>query len=288
MFSRKKYDSGYGSNYGYGYGYGYSSGYGYDDYNKYYSGNYAYKSNLKVHEAIKILRTNIQFSAIDKPVRTIVVTSSIPGEGKSTISHFLAIEMAKAGNKTLIVECDLRRPTQNRMFNTKTDRGLTKYLAGECTLEEAAIPTSTENLFFLDVDARVINPVELLGSDRFIKAMDEMKEKFDIVIFDTLPMNQFIEGALVAAHADGTVIVVRAKQVDQRSVEQTIAQLRKANANILGVALNDVKSSRRGYYNLYRKYNSYYGYNNYYGNYGYGKNDNSYDNNGNDSNLLNK
>lgn len=241
---------------GYGYGYGYYPGAG---------------NNNKVHEAIKTLRSNIKFSGIDNPIKTIVITSSIPGEGKSIISNFLAIEMAKAGNKTLIVECDLRRPTQGNLFKIRPKKGLTKYLAGDCTLEEAATATNTENLYFLDVDAKIVNPVELLGSDRFKKAMDEMKEKFDIVIFDTLPLVSFIEGALVAANADATVVVVRAGYTPRREILASLDQLEKANANVIGTVLNGIEETDSAQYYGYRKYSKYqrgyYGHKNYNYNY---------------------
>lgn len=251
---------GYGYSYGYGYGYGYG----------YYPGE---SNNNKVHEAIKTLRSNIKFSGIDNPIKTIVITSSIPGEGKSTISHFLAIEMAKAGNKTLIVECDLRRPTQGNLFKVRPKKGLTKYLSGDCTLEEAATVTNTENLYFLDVDSKVVNPVEMLGSDRFKKAMDEMKEKFDVVIFDTLPLTSFIEGALVAANADATIMVVRAGYTPQRAVLVSLDQLEKANAKIIGTVLNGIEESDSGRYYGYHKYSRYN--KRYHGKYGY--NYDSYD-----------
>lgn len=254
-------------NYGYDYGYSGSYGYGYG-YGSYSGGS----TNGKVHEAIKTLRSNIKFSGIDNPIKTIVVTSSIPGEGKSTISHFLAIEMAKAGNKTLIVECDLRRPTQGNLFKVRPKKGLTKYLSGDCTLEEAAAVTNTENLYFLDVDSKVVNPVEMLGSERFKKAMEEMREKFDIVIFDTLPLASFIEGALVAANADATIVVVRAGYTPQRAIVGSLDQLEKANANVIGTVLNGIEETASGQYYGYYKYRK----NSRYGKYNYDSYDSYY------------
>ncbi len=254
-------------NYGYDYGYGGSYGYGYG-YGSYSGGS----TNGKVHEAIKTLRSNIKFSGIDNPIKTIVITSSIPGEGKSTISHFLAIEMAKAGNKTLIVECDLRRPTQGNLFKVRPKKGLTKYLSGDCTLEEAAAVTNTENLYFLDVDSKVVNPVEMLGSERFKKAMEEMREKFDIVIFDTLPLASFIEGALVAANADATIVVVRAGYTPQRAIVGSLDQLEKANANVIGTVLNGIEETASGQYYGYYKYRK----NSRYGKYNYDSYDSYY------------
>lgn len=248
MFSKSKkknnsYNYGYRYSYGYGYGYGYGNGYGYD------------KGNFQ--ETIKTLRTNIQFSGIDNPIKTICMTSSIPGEGKSTISHFLAIEMAKAGNKTLIVECDMRRPTQGNMFQFRPKKGITAYLSGECSLEEVATKTQTDNLYFLDVDAKVVNPVELMDSQRFRQAVEEMKEKFDIVIFDTLPLMMFIESAIVASLSDATVIVIRKGRADIKSIKSSIQQLEKANANIIGAVYNDADEEKGlakiGYYGLYRQ-----------------------------------
>lgn len=221
------------SKYGYGYGY------------------YPEENNSKVHEAIKTLRSNIIFSGIDEPIKTIAVTSSIPNEGKTVISHFLATEMAKAGNKTLIVECDLRRPAQANLFKSRPKKGLTKYLSGDCTLEEAATVTNTENLYFLDADSKVVNPAETLGSERFKKAMEEMKEKFDTVILDTPPVTSFIDGALVASNSDATVVVIRAGYTPQRAVAASIDQLEKANAKIIGTVLNGIEDTESGQYYKY-------------------------------------
>ena len=254
-----------GPNVGYGYGYGYG----------YYPNE---SSNNKVHEAIKTLRSNIKFSELEESIKTIVITSSIPGEGKSTISHFLGIEMAKAGNKTLLVECDLRRPTQGNLFKMRPKKGLTTYLSGECTLEEAASFTNTENLYFLDVDSKVVNPVELLGSERFKNAVAEMKRKFDIVIFDTLPLVSFIEGALVAAMADATIMVVRANYTPQRAVIASLDQLQKANAKVIGTVLNGIEESETSQYYGYRKYSKYG--KRYYSKYSYNYDNNYYSDSG--------
>lgn len=275
MFGKKKKNlGGYGYNYGYDYGYGYGyDDYGYGDSGYYGKDGYGYGyGSSKIHEAVKTLRTNIQFSGIDNPVKSIVVTSTMPGEGKSTISHFLAIEMAKAGNKTLIVECDMRRPTQGNLFKIRPKKGITTYLSGECTLEEAATLTTTENLYLLDVDARIVNPVELLGSERFEKAMAEMKEKFDIVIYDTLPMGMFIESALVASHADATLLVIRKGRAEVTAIQAALAQLEKANARIIGAVLNDADVQKSlGYYGYYKyKYRKSYGKYKYNYDYGYG------------------
>lgn len=257
MFGKNK------DNYSYGYG-SYGSYGSYGGYGGYGGYGYGY-DNGNFQESIKTLRTNIQFSGIDKPIKTICLTSSIPGEGKSTISHFLAIEMARAGKKTLIVECDMRRPTQGKMFKFRPKKGLTSYLAGECTLEEAATQTKTENLFFLDVDARVVNPVEILDSNRFHKAIEEMKSKFDIVIFDTLPISMFIDSAIVAAKVDATVMVIRKGKSDSKTISNSIEQLQKANANIIGAVFNDADPEKGigkyGYYKGRYKYK--------YGKYGY-------------------
>ena len=244
--SRKKNANPYDYTYNYGYYYG-SDGY--------------YGKNMQVREAIKTLRTNIQFSGIDNPIKSIVLTSTIPGEGKSTIAHLLAIEMANAGKKTLLVDCDMRRPTQRKLFNMKPEKGITAYISGECTLEEAATPTEERNLYFLDVDAKVTNPVELIGSDRFKTAMEEMRNKFDIVIYDSLPLKMFIEPAILAANSDATVFVIRYRFADVKSIGDCFEQLKKANARVIGSVFNGTDPVSGGYgYKSKNRYSGNYGY----------------------------
>ena len=208
-----------------------------------------YSTGANIRDAVKTLRANIRFSGIDKPMQTIVMASSTSGEGKSTLSLFLGIAMAEAGHKTLVVESDLRRPMLSRMLKVLITQGIVNYLAGNCTLSDAVIQTQVNDLFVMGVETKVANPVELIGSQRFTAALHEMKQNYDVIIFDTPPINTFIEAALIAAQADGTIIVLKSGQTDHREAKDTLMQLQKANAHILGVALNDVvKTAGKDYY----------------------------------------
>lgn len=209
------------------------------------------KSGLQ--DAIRRLRTNIQFSSVDKPVQSIVVTSVMPHEGKSSVSAYLAIAMAETGKKTLIIDCDCRRPMIASYFKQRPPYGLTEVIAGEVLPEHAVSQTAQENLFFIDTKT-LANPVEVLGSKRFADVFAGLKQSFDMIILDTPPLCSFIEAALLAREADGTVLVIRPGATEIAAAKEAVAQLEKAEARLLGVALNGVKESGTHYY--YSRYYS--------------------------------
>ncbi len=205
-----------------------------------------------VLDSIKTLRTNIQFASISRPIKTITMTSSVPNEGKSTVATFLAIAMAENHKKTLLVECDLRHTTLRKRMKLPKSGGIINYLSGNTTLEEALTVTAHENLYFLDAETRVPNPVEIISSEAFDNMVTKLKEMFDIIIFDTPPVGTFIDGALFAAKSDATIMLVKQGYVDKKLFRRSYEQLEKANANIIGVVFNQVEKVRSGYY--YGKY----------------------------------
>ena len=209
-----------------------------------------------VLDSIKTLRTNIQFASISREIKTIVMTSAVPNEGKSTVSTFLALAMAESGKKTLLVECDLRHTTLRKRMKIPRNVGVVSYLQGRTTLEESISATPYENMFFLDAEARVPNPVELISSEAFGEMIKALREMFDIVIFDTPPVGTFIDAALFAAKSDGTIILIKPGVVEKRLFKKCIEQLEKANANIMGVIFNGIEQMHAGYYGKYysRKY----------------------------------
>ncbi|MBR6535316.1 MAG: CpsD/CapB family tyrosine-protein kinase [Clostridia bacterium] len=212
-----------------------------------------------VLDSIKTLRTNIQFASISHEIKTLVMTSCIPNEGKSTISTFLALAMAEAGKKTLLVECDLRHTTLRKRMKIPRSNGMVNYLQGNVSLEEAISVTAYDNLYFLDAETRVPNPVELISSKPFTDMMDKLRDMFDIVVFDTPPIGTFIDAALFAAKSDATIVLVKPGVVEKRLFKKCIEQLEKANANIIGVILNGTDQVHSGYYGKYynRKYYKY-------------------------------
>ena len=209
-----------------------------------------------VQNAIKRLRTNIRFSAVDRPIQTIVITSAEQDEGKTGTSVYLAIAMAEAGKKTLVINTDCYKPYLGSRMGRKATKTWTDLLYGDATAEEAIMPTTQENLYFLEADQSVAYPVELIGSKKFSNMIDKLKESIDIIIFDTPPLGAFIEAALLAEKADGTILVMKSGSTDAKVALDVVEQLKKANAHLLGVVLTDVEQSSHDtyyYYNYHGK-----------------------------------
>lgn len=205
--------------------------------------------NRHVLEAVKTLKSNIMFSSIDKPIQSLVLTSTEVGAGKTTTSTLLGITMAESGKKTLLVELDLRRPNLGNTLGLRHETGISNVLLGEKTLAEVTCETPYKNLYFVDSGPIPPNPVEMIGSQQFKHFMEAVKKEYDIVIYDMAPVGLFIEPALVAAQVDGVVLVIGQGQADYRVAQEAKVQLEKAHAKLLGVVLNKVKQKgSKGYY----------------------------------------
>lgn len=207
----------------------------------------------EVSEAFKTLRTNIRFSSVDKEIRTLAITSAMPEEGKTTVAISLAAAMAEEGKKTLLVEADCRRPM---VANRRSLRPATNWLEllydDSIPVMNAVEPTRQKNFYFLDSGRDMKRPVEILSSKKFRMLVEKLKQEFDIVIFDTPPVGVFIDAAILSEMMDGTLLVIRAGMVDAKKEQEVVAQLKKAKANILGVALNGVRSYSDDYGYYYR------------------------------------
>ncbi|MCI8496755.1 MAG: CpsD/CapB family tyrosine-protein kinase [Clostridiales bacterium] len=202
-------------------------------------------------DAIKTLRSNIQFASIDKPIKTILITSVVPHDGKSTTALFLGISMAEEGKKTLIVETDYRRPMVARKLGKHAPKGILSLLSGDATIDQAVEPAGMDHLYYLDAEALVVNPVELINSQKFAELVKQLREKFDTVIFDSPPLGLFIDAALVSAQVDGTVMIFTPGRSDYRKAQQVMDQLEKANARVLGAVLVGVERQDSGNYYYY-------------------------------------
>ncbi len=211
-----------------------------------------YSGKPGVQEAFRTLRTNIQFSSVDKPIKTIVITSALPAEGKTTVALAFGISMADAGKKTLLLEMDCHRPMLGNGLNLRPKYNWMNVLCENISAAEAAAPTKIKNLYFMDVEPQMAHIAEVIGSNKFSALMNELKKEFDMVIFDTPPLGNFIEAAVLANRADGTVLVIRPGRVDLKRERETITQLKKANARVLGVVLNGVKAGKYEYYRYYK------------------------------------
>ncbi len=206
---------------------------------------------LVVQNAAKTLLANIRFASVDRPVKSIVLTSSVPNEGKSTVAYNLAQAIASSGKRTLIVECDMRRRSLADMVGARARHGIYAVLSGQVELDEALVATSHRNLFFLDSEPHIPNPADILSSQRFRKLVVQMESDFDYVVIDTPPVGTFVDAAIIAALADATALVVRERFVKRAELQNAYDQLKKADANVIGVIMNMCEAESSEYYYAY-------------------------------------
>ena len=208
-------------------------------------------------EAYRTLRTNVTFvNAEQQRLQVIVMTSPGPGEGKSTTAANLAIILAQLGSNTLLIDADLRRPLLHRAFNLVQEPGLTDVLVGAATLREAVRPNVVPKLDVLPAGALPPNPSELLGSGTMQRLIEELRGKYTTIIFDSPPTLAVTDATVLAAAADGVILVVRAGETDEVAAQRALAQLKRVRARVAGTVLNGIKKERDRYYNYYSYYRS--------------------------------
>lgn len=206
---------------------------------------------VQMQNALKRLATNIQFSSVDDPVHSLTITSSIPNEGKTTISCGLAEAFASAGKRVLIVECDMRRRSVANQLKVYAKNGVYSVLSHQVALEDAVVETGVPGLWFLDSEPRLPNPVDILQSRRFHALMDDLERAYDYVIYDTPPISAFVDGAVVAHLTDATLLVVRENFTKRETVLASVEQLKTAEANLIGTVLNYCEAEENEYYYSY-------------------------------------
>ena len=211
-----------------------------------------------VSEGIKSLRTNLQFSSIDKNVKSILITSSIPGEGKSFISANLATAFAQTGKNVLLVDCDMRKGRQHKIFNVSNARGYSNLLIDDFKDNYSSYIKNTEvkNLYLLTCGTVPPNPSELLNSDRNKELFKFLTSKFDIVIFDGVPCNGLPDSAIMSTLTDKTLIVSAENVTPKSLLENTRKSILNVGSNVSGIILNKINMKNNKYYG---KYYSYYG-----------------------------
>ena len=206
-------------------------------------------------EAYRALRTNIEFASVDTPIRTLLVTSSVPGEGKTITAANLAIVFAQAGRRVLLVDADLRKPGINLAFDLRNEKGLTTMLVSDdVRLASLAQPTEVANLLVLTTGPLPPNPAELLGSQRMRIVIDQLKPNTDLIIVDSPPLQAVTDAAVLGSFLDGTLLVIDASRSHRRSVRSGRETIERAGANVLGVVLNRIPArghSEYGYYGGY-------------------------------------
>jgi receptor protein-tyrosine kinase len=206
-------------------------------------------------EAYRVLRTNIQFSTIDRPGQTLLVTSANPREGKSTTAANLALVMAQAGKKVVLVDSDLRRPSIHRFFGLNNEQGLTNLLlAPQPTLNGYAQRTRFENLTVVPSGPLPPNPSELLASRRLDAVLDALRSQADVVIIDSPPTLPVADASILASKVDGTMLVVDASKTRMQALRRTREALERSKTHLLGVVLNKVKRRGGGGYYYYYHY----------------------------------
>jgi capsular exopolysaccharide synthesis family protein len=211
-----------------------------------------------VAEAYRSLRTNIAFARAQSRVRTLVLTSPGPADGKSTTVANLAITFAQQGQRTLLVDGDLRRAVLDKTFSIPRTPGLTEVIIGVAPLSAAVHETTVANLFVMGSGQLPPNPSELLGSDRMREVLAEARETFDIVLFDSPPLLAVTDAAVLSTMVDGAILVVRVGSTSREAVRRAAAHLRSVHSRVLGAVLNDIDASHGGYYGGYGHY--YYAY----------------------------
>jgi len=203
-------------------------------------------------EAYRTLRINIDFSSFDKEIRTLLLTSSIPGEGKSTTVVNLGIAMAFTGKRVLVVDADLRNPVQHKFFDFDNNTGLTSLMINdELQLEQVVRKTDVNGFFVLPSGPIPPNPAELLNSKKMRKFVSGLTEAYDMVIIDSPPVIAVSDASILASYLDGVIMVVGSGSVARDEARYARDQLQKVKANVLGVVLNKVAHTGGGYHYYY-------------------------------------
>ncbi len=204
-------------------------------------------------EASRAVRTNVRFMSPDRPYKTLLVTSAAPSEGKTTVACCLAIAMAQAGDRVLLVDCDLRRPRIHRVFGRGNDGGVTTLLLDSSEFDAVRLETTIPNLSVLSSGPHAPNPAELVSSDRFGVLLRSLEDRYDRVIIDSPPVAAVTDAAILSKRVDATVLVVRASETSRDLARRALRILNDVGAPIAGAVLNAVHmEGRRGYYYYYQ------------------------------------
>lgn len=204
-------------------------------------------NNTRVQNAASNLLANIRFSSVDKEIKTISVSSSVPNEGKTTIVIALAIAMGASGKSCVILECDMRRRSLTKALSARPKHGIHAVMVGECDLDSAVIETDYENVYLLDAEAGIPKPDSILNAQTFTDLLEALSSKYDYVLIDTPPATAFADAAIVASKVDAAILVVKeglARKPDLLSVKN---QFDAGNANVIGVVINSKRSSQGKY-----------------------------------------
>lgn len=204
-------------------------------------------------EAFRTLRTNIQFSSLDNELKSIVVTSSGPGEGKSTVMSNLAITMAESGKRVILVDCDFRKPSIHKKMGVTNAIGLTNILVQNVAKEDCMAQSIVKNLFILTSGPIPPNPAELLGTKKMRDFIEELKSEFDMVLIDAPPVLAVTDAQILSTIADGVIFVASYGEAQKNALVDAKELIDKVGGKVIGIVFNKVPESVSGYYGKYYK-----------------------------------
>jgi capsular exopolysaccharide synthesis family protein len=206
-----------------------------------------------ISEAYRTLRTNLEFTSLDKPISSMVVTSAAPEEGKSTTLANLAVAVAQSGRKVILVDCDLRRPALHQIFDARNTPGFTDMMRDDALMSQPPLQeTAVPNLYLLPSGTLPPNPAELLGSRRMSEVIAALQQHAEMVLFDAPPVIAVTDAAVLASKVDAVLLVVSAGKTKREHAKKAKALLEKVNAHLIGTVLNNVK----GESSLYQYYSN--------------------------------
>ena len=200
-----------------------------------------------IAEAYRTLRTNIQFSNVDGELKILCVTSSGPGEGKTTTSINLAETFAQAGKRVLIIDGDLRRPRVHKVFKVSNNKGLTNVLAGQYSIDDVTHIIGTD-VIVMTSGPIPPNPSELLGSQKMKDLVEQLKQRYDVIIIDAPPVGIVTDAAILSTIVDGTILVIASGKTEIEEAKRAKQLLENVGARILGVVMTMIPVSKKGYY----------------------------------------
>ena len=214
--------------------------------------NYGYYSSSMYDEAIRSVRTNIQFSGVDKKNKVISITSTKPAEGKSTIIYNLAKSFAENGDKVILLDCDLRKPTIPLISGVDDNIGLTNYLTGKVDYSRIInTDPDQENFDMIFTGPIPPNPAEILASKAYKNLVEQLSDIYDYVFIDTPPAGLFTDASIVSTLCDGVIFAIKSSDTKREEIVQALDNLKKVDANILGTVLTHVPMKHKKYGNYY-------------------------------------